>query len=112
MVPSHWTGKHVPETAQRASLGLGAWGWRESHKGPCVFIVKVFDLEEKRGASCGVNSFCLVAGGSRDMKPEKMTRHIDLRHGREKHALMLRSKCLARELSKGQSWKQSAWGCF
>lgn len=56
-VPSHRTGKQVPGTAQRANLGLGAWGWRESHKRPSLLHFK--GVRSGRGvwrASCRVNS--------------------------------------------------------
>lgn len=48
-VPSHRAGKHVPEIAQRASLGLGGKGGGSLIKGPRLLILKVFDLEEERG---------------------------------------------------------------
>lgn len=37
---------HAPGTAQRTSLGLGGEGGERFIKGPCIFISKVFDLED------------------------------------------------------------------
>lgn len=63
------------EQLKGLALAWGPGGGGNLIKDPCFYILKIW----KRSVEGFLNSFCLVAGGSRDMKQEKMTRHIDFK---------------------------------